>query len=139
MGKHNRPYLIPDTDPMKGQNVLELFKQEFPTADITSNPMENNKGEIYGHEYKVTIKPGFAQYGFCLYPDDIVYSVARYQYKGPNDPPYNYDVWIATCLETVPELRRDFNIIREMLKQGRYLTVLEEYNINCASLRKESK
>ena len=101
--------------------------------------MEDNKGDIYGHDYKVTIKPGFAQYGFCLYPDDTVYSVARYRYKGPKDPPENYDVWIATCLETVPELRRNFDIIREMLKQGRYLTVMEEYNINRASLREKTK
>lgn len=130
MGKHKKSPLL-DTDVMKGQEVLELFKKEFPTADITSTLLTNGQG-VYGHKYLVTLKPGFAQYGFTIYSTDVVYTIARYRYKGPNDPPENYDVWIDAVLTTIDFLKKDFNIMREMLKQGRYLTVAEEDNVTAA-------
>lgn len=132
MGKHKKHSLFLDTDSMKGQEVLELFKKEFPTADIATTPLTNDQG-VYGHKYTVTLKPGFAQYGFTIYSNDVVYTIARYRYKGPNDPPENYDVWIDTILATVDTLKKDFNIMHEMLKQGRYLTVVEEDNVNRVS------
>lgn len=114
--------------PMKADEVYDLIMKEFPNAVVKKTPLVNSSG-LYGHTYNLTIKPNFAEYGFNVFPDDVVYSVERYRWKGPDDPPENYDVWIVNSINNIDVLKRDFIIMKKMLELGRYMSVVEEIEV----------